>query len=57
MYHGMRKINEKGIGLILFNELHGPFSILGGELFLVSAGDLGVNDTIAINEWEVCPFF
>ena len=50
MHHGMRQVNEEGIILILFNELHGAFSILGGELFLVSAGDLGINDAVAINK-------
>ena len=56
MHHGMRHVEEERLVLVLFNKPHRALGELGGDLFLILAGDLGVDDLVAFDQRQVRPF-
>ena len=57
MHHRVRHVNKKRALLVLFDERYGALGVLRGELFLILAGNFGVNDLILLDERQVRPTF
>ena len=57
MHHRMRHVEEERSLLVFLNERHRAFGVLRGELFLIFAGDAGVDDRVAVDERQMRPAF
>ena len=51
----MRHIKEEWPLFVFLNERHCALGVLRGKLFLVLAGDFGVDDLVAVNERQMRP--